>query len=356
MRVAVVGAGTAIGRRVARDLAEHPEVAGVELIGEPGQLERATGEPAGDIGVVMGEALSRADVMIGCQAGDPEGDRSSAEAAIGAGIPYLSTCEGVEAFEAIASLDEKARSSGTLVVPGLGWAPGMTNVLARAGAELMDEVSAVRISWVTSIAGEAGPEALLRAMRSLSGHVPVFEDGGWHRSKTGVDPERVYFPEPVGWRKVHMAEGPEVLTLPETLPAVGHVTVRGGVTETSVDAMARRFSELFALAPSTQRERVMSAARPVLPWIGRLSGARHTWSAARVDVRGVAGGMPRVATFGVLDQYANLMSAPLVAGALMVGRGEIKGSGVLPAETVIAPNDFFVALAERGVRVARLQR
>jgi saccharopine dehydrogenase-like NADP-dependent oxidoreductase len=75
----------------------------------------------------------------------------------------------------------------------------------------------------------------------------------------------------------------------------------------------------------------------------------------RVDIEGVSGNKQRTETFGVMDQFANLVSAPLVTGALMVARGEIKGAGVVPAEAVISPSEFLPALAERGVRVARLQ-
>lgn len=354
MRVAVLNDGSGIGRRVARDLGEHPDVGRVDLI-EGDELSVGThssGQPVSPVASL----ISGADVAVACLGGDGGLEQAAAAAAIDQGIPYISSCDGVEAFESLQSLDEKARVAQVLLLAGLGFSPGISNVLARAGADAMDEVNTVHIAWVISAGGEAGGAALRTAMRALSGPAVLFEDGAWHRSSAGTFAERVYFPEPVGWRRVHICEGVEALSLPGTLSGVSQVSVRGAVTEGGVDRMARKVSELGALSSSARRDHLISVARPMLPWIGRLSGRRRSWSALRVDVKGISAGKPKAITLGVMDQYANLVSGPLVAAALMVARGEIKGVGALSAESLVVANDFFSALAERGVRVARLER
>lgn len=339
MRVAVLGAGGGVGRRLARDLAEHPEVGHVQIVDETESF--AAG-------------LFRADVAVGCMGADADLELKAAELAVEMGIPFISSCESIATYEALSQLEDKAQAKGTLVLAGLGLSPGLSNLLCRAGADLLDEVSSVEISWVASCVGELGSEALLRAMRALSGPAPVFEDGGWHRTPAGTSVETIYFPEPVGWRKVHLCKGSEVLSLPGSMPAVGHVSTRCGVTERGVDRAARRVAEMSFLSGAARRDRLIGMSRPVLPLLSRLSGPRHTWSALRVDVKGIAEGLPRTVTLGVLDQFANLVSVPLAVGAIMIGRGEIKGSGVLAPEQVIVPGDFFARLAERGVRVGRL--
>lgn len=352
MRVAVLGAGGETGRRVARDLTEHPAVSRAEYIDIQGKEAHEIDSSASESIAV---ALSDADVAVGCLEGHIDREIAVGESAISKGIPYLSSCEGGEVVEALKTLNERARASGVLVLAGLGLTPGLSNILAKYGAESIDEVHRVEVSWVISAGGELGSAAFRRAIRSLSGSVPNFAGGAWLRSSAGTLGKLVYFPEPVGWRRVHLCDGGEVLSLPKSLSA-SEVTVRGGVTEKALDRIARKVSEAPSLSRSVRRARLLSSARRLSPWLGRWSGLRHTWSAMRVDVDGSSGGTNRTATFGVMDQYANLVSAPLVAGAVMVARGEIKGAGVLPPEAVISPSDFLSAIAQRGVRVARLQR
>lgn len=352
MRVAVLGAGGETGRRVTRDLTEHPAVSRAEYIDIQGKQAHAI-DPRASKSIVA--ALSDAEVAVGCLEGDIDREIAVGEAAISKGIPYLSTCEGGEVFEALQSLDERARASGVLVLAGLGLSPGLSNILAIHGTESMDEVHRVEVSWVVSMGGELGPAAFRRAIGSLAGSPPTFSEGAWQRSPAGTSGKLVYFPEPVGWRRVHLCDGSEVLSLPKSLSA-REVTVRGGVTEKALDRIARNVSDAPSLSRSTGKHRLLGSAQRFLPWLGRLSGPRHTWSAMRVDVEGSSGGTNRTVTFGVMDQYANLVSAPLVTGTVMVGRGEIKGAGVLSAEVAISASNFLPALAQRGVRVARLQR
>lgn len=363
MRLAVLGVGTPVGRRVASDLAERGDV---ELIVSDGSSEtarslasqlgsdRCTAAPMPTPGAA--EMLAGSDVAIGCADHSIEEEVELASAAIVAKVAYISACEDPAAVEALLFLDEAARDAATLVVPGLGWSPGMTNVLARAGADALDEVHKVRIAWTLSAVGAGGDAGVLRAMRALSGYVTVFEDGGWHREAGGSRTDTVFFPEPIGWRRVHVCSGAEVLTLPRYLPGIHEVAVKGSVTEGLAGAVARRLSQLFPLAPSERRKKVASLCRPALSAMGQLGGARRSWSAVRVDVTGVVDDHPHVQTLGVLDHTLNLASAPLEVAALKAARGEIKGAGVAPPEEVVEPLAFFAALAELGVRVARLDR
>jgi len=77
-----------------------------------------------------------------------------------------------------------------------------------------------------------------------------------------------------------------------------------------------------------------------------------SWSALRVDVMGEQG----TASYAVVDQLANLLTAPLVVAVEMIGRGLVTSSGVMGAESAFDHGIFFGLLAGRGVKVARLIR
>lgn len=365
--IALVGATQAAGRRLAANILERdPSISLLVVDGDRTRADAFAAEvdnprcmPAG-MGAGVGSlaaVLAGADAALGFVGSDVEMETLTASAAIEARVPYISACELAPAVEALLGLDEQAHEAGSLVIPGFGWSPGVTNLLARWAADGLDEVRSVQVAWTTSAIGEGTGTTTMRAVRSFSGSVPVFEDGGWHRKPGGGESETLFFPEPIGWRRVHLCSGPEVLTLPRSLPGVERVVVKAGVSEMVADRLARGLSGLFPLAPSRRRERMAAVARPLLPAAGRVrgSGAR-TWAAARVDVHGTVAGSERVVTFGVLDQPANLAVAPIEAAALMLAGGEIKGIGVLAPEQAVDPAAFFPKLAELGVRVARLDR
>jgi lysine 6-dehydrogenase len=366
-RIALVGAAEPAGRRLAANLLERdpsisllvvdPERARADALAAELGAGRCSSAGMGTGPGSLAAALGGADAALGFLGSDVELEVLAASGAIEAKVPYISSCEMAPAVEALLTLDERAHETGSLVVPGFGWSPGVTNLLARWGAEALDEVRSVRVAWTSSAIGEGTDATILRAVRSLSGPVAVFEDGGWHRKPGGTGSEPVFFPEPLGWRRVHLCSGAEVLTLPRSLAGVDSVVVKAGVSEALADRLARGLSGLFPLAPSRRRERLAALTRPLLPAAGRLRGAGgRTWAAARVDVWGVSGGAERVMTFGVLDQPGNLAVAPLEAAALMLAGGEIKGTGVLAPELAVDPAAFFPKLAELGVRVARLDR
>ena len=367
IRIAIVGAGSPVGRRLAANLLERdPTLALLVVDADAGRAQAVAAalgaERCGSAGMGTGPgslaaAIAGVDAAVGFLGSDPDLEVFAASGAIEAKVPYMSACEIAPAVEALLGLEEAAQEAGTLVVPGFGWTPGVTNLLARLGAEALDEVRSIRIAWTSSAIGEGTDATILRAVRSFSGSVAVFEEGGWHRKPGGTGDETVFFPEPLGWRTVHVCSGAEVLTLPRSIPGVESVVVMAGVSEVVADRLARGLSGLFPLAPSRRRERLAAVTRPLLPAAGRLrgSGAR-TWAAARVDVRGIKDDAESVRTFGVLDQPANLAVAPLEAAVVMLATGEIKGTGVLPPEQCVDPAAFFPRLGALGVRAARLDR
>ncbi|MGH2704056.1 MAG: hypothetical protein ACRDJ4_02870 [Actinomycetota bacterium] len=357
MRVAVVG-GSPIGRRVARDLAERPGVDQVVIAGI-----RAEGSPPAVSGKVriesqaptqLAEVLRECDAALGCFDGDASAELGAVREAITAGATYVSDCSNPDVLEEILLRDGEARAAGARIVAGLSISPGISSLLAAAAAARLAEVRSVRIAWKVELAGADSEPAWNAAARSLMGYAPAFEAGAWHREPAGGAEEEVFLPDPLGWQRVRRARGAEILTLPKHLPALERVTVKGrlgeGVADRVVAATARRGDPTPGTIDGAVRVARMLAQRLRTP-------APARWSALRVDVAGPGeDGTARDASFAVLDQLTNLASAPLVAGALLAGSGEITATGCLPPEASIPPRGFFALLAELGVRVATLER
>jgi hypothetical protein len=332
LNVAIIDSGSPLCSRVIRDIAELPI--------------------AGKVTVVTRDlaAVASSDVVVSC---DAEGRFDDLVETFATGKTYISACETVQGVETLVSLHSKASEAGALVIPGAGFSPGLTSVMASAAIAELEDVRSVRISWMAS-ADESFGTLVDRMARTFSGNAVLFRNGQWERKPAGGEEEEVYFPPPVGWRTVRLAGGPECLTMPGSFPGLESLVVKAGVTEGAIGLLTRAISGLPPTRGPLTRDRLVRVGGRFLPTIGRMSGSRQTWSAARVDAYGSKEGSPATVTVGVLDQLSNLIAASLVTTVMLAAKGGLTGEGVVPAEKMIAPMVFLEALAERGVRTARL--
>lgn len=51
---------------------------------------------------------------------------------------YVSICDDYDAAAAFLELDDDAKKAGVTAITGVGWTPGITNMLARMGADRFD--------------------------------------------------------------------------------------------------------------------------------------------------------------------------------------------------------------------------
>lgn len=332
-RVAVLGSGGATAL-LSAVLKEDPDI---EKVVRKDDLRAAIGET---------------DLIIGPWIENPQEARDTALAAIAAGVPYLSPSSSPDVVEAVLALDNQARSAGTLVVAGMGWSPGITNLMVKSAVASLDSAEQVRIGWVASSAGSMSQGALSRALDLLTGEATVRESGARLNFPAGEEPEPIFFPEPVGWRSLRLARASEPLTLPKNFPDLRDIVVKGGLTDSVVEAIVRSSAKLPASGPLASRGLTDKITRLA----GRVRPAGQPWSAIRADVTGMKDGKEKTMTFGLVDQLPNLLVAPLVVAVKMLTGGAPALTGAMSPEAVFDPDDFFDRLAYRGVRLAALQR
>jgi hypothetical protein len=117
-----------------------------------------------------------------------------------------------------------------------------------------------------------------------------------------------------------------------------------------VEPLANRLASFPGANKLTSRlsEKAMSFA-------GKLKQP-HPWSALRVDATGGQEGITTTISLGIVDQLSNLLTAPVVVGALTLAELGVDKAGVLAPEDLFDPANFFARLAYQGVRLARLER
>ncbi len=99
------------------------------------------------------------------------------KAAIAARKPYVSLCDDADAAAAALKHDDAARQAGVTIVTGLGWTPGLTNILALRAAARLDKTTSVTIAWAGSAQESGGHAVALHTLHIFDGKVTTFADG-----------------------------------------------------------------------------------------------------------------------------------------------------------------------------------
>ncbi|MFJ7982033.1 saccharopine dehydrogenase family protein [Lysinibacillus xylanilyticus] len=177
MKVVVLGAGL-MGKEVARDLIKNSKVERVFL----GDIDVSLAQNFVDslntdkIEVVelhaerddsLMEVISKGNVVV--NALFYSFNERVARAAIAAGVHSVDLGGHIGGVtEKILDLDEEAKAKGVTIIPDLGVAPGMVNILAGYGASKLDEVESIKL-FVGGIPTEPKPPLHYTRVFSLDG-------------------------------------------------------------------------------------------------------------------------------------------------------------------------------------------
>jgi saccharopine dehydrogenase-like NADP-dependent oxidoreductase len=257
-------------------------------------------------------------------------------------------------------LAEEAAAAGVCIVIGAGVAPGLTNLLARYGAERLDHVDRISIhSFLVNAMFESPANILDRFdARRLNGL--TFRDGKLVRTEPLAEVEAVEFAPPEGRQLVHLMPHPETLTLPRSL-GVANVEFKTGYPPAE-DEILESFratdldsAEPFAFggARIAPREFVAAVAGT------RRRGSISTANLKRVTVEGTKYGQPvrllyemavRAEGGSATSRITGTMAA--IAALEVIARGV---PGVHPAEGGLEPAAVLQVLAGRGYHVTETQ-
>jgi saccharopine dehydrogenase-like NADP-dependent oxidoreductase len=224
-------------------------------------------------------------------------------------------------------------------------------VLARKGAQQFDLVDEVNVAWGSSASDSDGYAVILHTLHIFSGLVPSFQKGRLLDVPAGTGKEVVLFPAPVGRVNVYHLGHPEPLTLPGSLPSVRAVTLKGGLAEQPLNALAIWLARLRLTNTWAKKDLLGQVIKATLPILSKLDRAEQPCSAVRVDVGGWCDGVYSQVSYGAADHMIELTGLPLAIGALMLARGDIHQPGVIAPEVCIEPDAFLAELEKRGVTI-----
>jgi saccharopine dehydrogenase-like NADP-dependent oxidoreductase len=292
------------------------------------------------------------------------------EAALRAGCHYLDLGGLFHMTRRQLALDRRFRRAGLLAVLGMGSAPGIVNVLARAAADRMRRVRSVRVyngsaDFTRYRSPLAFPFSPATVLDELTQEPVVFAGGRFRKVPplSGAEPFRF----DLGRQTVRHSLHSEVATLPRSFRAKG---LRDCSFQIAYDPVLldrlRLLVDLGLADPRPGRHGV--APRDVL-----LERFRHLPAppdfvddrdALSVVVQGADASGPLTERWDLtatpqrdppLSAVARDTGFPPAIVARMILGGGIPERGVLPPERCVPAEPFLAALAERGLR-ARVRR
>jgi lysine 6-dehydrogenase len=366
-RIAVLGAG-AMGSAAAVLLARHAEVdllvvdvdaARAARVAERAGAEARTLDPDERVATVLKDVSAVAACL------PYRLNLEMMEAALAAGCHYADLGGLYHVTLKQWEAHERFRDAGLSAVMGIGSAPGITNVLARLGADELDSVTSIdMVNGAVDLSEGGGgfvvPYSAETILDEFTLPAMVFEEGELREVAAGSGVVDWEFPEPVGSQPSMYTLHSEPATLPRTVPGVRDVRWRL--------ALPRAVHEGFAFLVETglaSRDPVMTPGGPVVPRdvlaavLNRLSAPGGEPADREViDVR-VAG--TREGAKGVFRGLARFSPSPegLSAGAFGTAipiattvRWQAEGRvppGVYPPETAFEARAFVRDLEREGV-------
>ena len=279
------------------------------------------------------------------------------DAAIAAGVHLVDLgAYYPETREQLARHDA-ALAAGCRIVPGCGVAPGLTNILARLGADRLDRVDAIRMYSYITHPMWTSPGIVVTRFDASTGTSLVLEDGALVERASFSGEERFAFPEPYGEQEVHLVPHPEPVTLPRSID-VANVVFKVGYPADET----RRIRVLLELGFDRETPFEVDGV-PVSPrrFAASYVGSRgigpddRSANVKHVRVEGLLAGKPTTLTYDFAVERVGRSASSTITGTVAAIAADMVArdgpAGVHAPEAAFDPRAFVAALAERGLTI-----
>jgi saccharopine dehydrogenase-like NADP-dependent oxidoreductase len=380
MKIAVLGAAGKMAPGVIRDLADSPEVKEIVLV----DLEQ-TREVLQQRAKEWGNHKAR----IACADLNAAGElrkaiRGSAalanctiylfnlqvmDACLAEGVHYVDMGGLFHVTRKQVKLHDQWKGKGLTAVLGMGSAPGIVNVMSRYAVDMLDTVESIFIrdgivNFTKTDTPLTIPYALGTLLDEFIMNPYIFENGEWKEVSPFYGAEVIDFPPPVGPQTVYCTLHSEEATIPATFKSKGlkNMSFKLALPE----AFEKKLRFLVDLGMGAKEpidvKGVSVAPRDFIialtDRLPRPATKPDDHKVLRVDVAGEkAGRKMDIRVEMICDPFEpwgmatgpHSVGVPVGITCRLLGAGEIKERGCVPAEVCVPPEPFFKKLAARNL-------
>jgi saccharopine dehydrogenase-like NADP-dependent oxidoreductase len=295
-------------------------------------------------------AMKRHDLVLNYAGPFYRFERPVAEAAIEAGVHYISIADDYDAYLSVSELDNQARAAGVKIMSGFGNSPGLTQILAKKGYLAMEKPSRIAVNWAGGANEAVGPSNILHVLHLMSGKTLQWRDGHEEYVPCGKGRKTVDFPEPIGRIPTWYTGHAESVSLPRNLPGLDNVSVHGGAVPVFDFQLVAFLGRLGLTTTHERRVRVLKAFTPILPLF--QSPRAPDKSAGRVEAWGTDGGQEKYVHYTFVGHIAFITSCPCLQTMLWLKQGafdHLPGGVYAPERLIEDPGAFLTELTGRGM-------
>ncbi len=374
MKIIILGGCGAMGSEATRDLARTSDFE--EIVIADADLARAealAGELGGGrVSAIQVDASDEAALTGSLRGFDVVANCTTyhfglvvTRAAIKAGVNYLDL-GGLYNTPKQLLMDKDARRAGVTICLGSGATPGVTNLMARAAADQLDQVDEVHIAFASFRSIAPSPGLLDTVLDEFSPDSKRFywQDGEFIETPVFSGATQVRFADPVGEIETFFVPHSETHTIHRFIgKGTRRVDVRGTWRPEIMRAL-RTFADLGLTGGATVEldghtipTREFLRAH-ILEHAANFCGEGEWAFLLNVEVLGQLNGRPsRIEYFSRHPARAEWGTAatammtgiPASIAAQKLARGEVSRTGVLAPEASFDPQSFFAELAARGI-------
>ena len=261
-------------------------------------------------------------------------------------------------------LDSEAKAAQISVVGGVGITPGITNILAKLGADRLESVEQIDIDFAAfrSIAHSPGLlHVILWEFDPRTENRFYYDAGKLVANPPFSGARTVDFPEPIGRQTTYYVPHGESQTLSKNIAGVERVYIRGCFPPRAM-GLVKALSDygMYTSEPVRFEGREVQPLEFIRHYL--LSSAEgdqtEIWGySVQVEVTGRLSGNrvvcrfvtshPPMETWGGQRAYSKNVGIPLSIGAQMLAEGKAMKKGVDGVETMLPAEEFVAELRKR---------
>jgi saccharopine dehydrogenase-like NADP-dependent oxidoreductase len=276
------------------------------------------------------------------------------KAAIQAGIHYVDICDDHDATLNLLNLNRVVEREGITFLINSGASAGLTNIMAKMGANQLDQVESIRVLWFEDTGETIGFGQLAHWAHIAMGKVPQFLDGKWVDIKALTDREVVRYPSPLGSVPLYYVGHTEPVTLPRYIET-NEAICKGGILPESDILLTKILDKVIVSKHEKIMKLIVKFFLRIFPLITGNIEEREIISGFRSDVIGKKDHKDIHLSYTVLGPVAKLTSTPASIVAQMILKGDITSRGLFPPEGCLDLNLEKVEkeLEKRGITIIK---